>query len=205
MVDHEIQATQKTIALFSPSGQADRNILACRGFLCAAGISFDPSELIAPPSDPPDVTFRSAQFEVVESQEVGRRRHDEYKAKLVRLQAMRCDCELWSEGRLRARLVEAETPLEAALSSLAKKVAHYGLPTCGGLDALVYFNHGPTTLGPEHVGDYLALSTSSPWRSVSLLVAPYAIVLAANPSAPEFLIERIGQVRCSDDWNLFEA
>src|SRR5208337_1429039 len=98
IVEHEIHATQTTIALFSPSAQADRNILACRGFLRAAGISFDSSELIAPPSDPPDVAFRSAQFEVVESQEAGRRRHDEYKAKLVRLEAMRCDCELRSEG-----------------------------------------------------------------------------------------------------------
>lgn len=86
-LDERRQALRDSIDYFRTANTQQRNRWTCAELLANLGEPFDEHEILDPPSDPPDIVFRDAQFEVKEILDQGRRRHDEYKAKLKQAEA----------------------------------------------------------------------------------------------------------------------
>ena len=162
-------------------------------FLTNLHFGADESEVFALESDPPDVIFRDASFEVKEILDSGRRRHDEVKAARRRATA--------KEGRLPAEMYTAEdlTPTDAGILVLAElnrlDEKRYLLGQRETIDLLFYINKlkhwfedGPMP-GPE-------LFESFGWRSVSAVVdTQQSLVFHSRFDAPAFLVENMGVVR----------
>jgi len=93
--------------------------------------------------------------------------------------------------------------LAAALSG---KATRYGVG-CKDLDALIYVDLTDTFLeAGSAVPDTTELESQG-WRSVSLLLTPYAVVLFARNGAPSFLRDAAGETHMKwvDMDTLFEA
>lgn len=74
------------IQFFSNDNKEKREEWVVKEFLTNLGISFDNQEIKNILSDPPDIQFREAYFEIKEIQLEGRKRHKEYKEKLEKAQ-----------------------------------------------------------------------------------------------------------------------
>lgn len=140
-----------------------------------------------------DVHFRSARFQNVERIEPGRRRHDEVRrfAERVRRARSVANLEVPAPGSMPMTMTELLTEVIAALSEKKQmKMANRS-----GLDALVYVNLQGRHLypAPAAVDDPSALVQLG-WRSISVLVSGYAIVICATANAPDFLRRQLGRV-----------
>jgi Putative endonuclease, protein of unknown function (DUF1780) len=81
-----VRDLEQTVADFGPGVDQKRALeeWVVKRFLRGLGVAFAGAEVQQPLHDPPDATFRGAAFEVKEIGEPGRRRHDEYRAKLAK-------------------------------------------------------------------------------------------------------------------------
>ena len=185
---------QDTIYFLSSERKPERERRTCAAFLRCLGINFTPKEIVSVKTDPPDVTFRSAHFEVVEVLDEGRKRHDEWKSEHQR--------RLTAEGL--DDLVEPYRPpeptpfadiLNLIINALAKKSARYGETVCLELDALVYVNLLSNVLDPKSPipnSDELPVQG---WRSVSMIMPLYSHVFLARESAPQILRDLVGETK----------
>jgi hypothetical protein len=71
---------EDNVRFLSNDGKVERELWVAREFLKNLGINFSEEELISPPEDPPDVIFRSLQFEIKDI--VDYSRHGEAKHSL---------------------------------------------------------------------------------------------------------------------------
>jgi hypothetical protein len=69
----------ETRRLFSNTMKPERERMVCRAFLRCLGIKFCDEEIIASDTEPIDVLFRSAKFQIRVLMESGRKRGDEVK------------------------------------------------------------------------------------------------------------------------------
>ena len=174
-----------TRSFLSNKMKPERERSVCRAFLRLIGIVFEEYELIAPTSEPADVAFRDARFQVRDLLEPDRRRGDDWKEKEKK----------YSEaGSLRQSVIpySPATPIELhALireieKALAPKAQKYG-SGCADVDALVYVDLKHKFLGVDSKMPSTDQLEAQGWRSVSLLFLPYAVVLFAKPAAPGLL------------------
>ncbi len=70
-----------TVDMLSSHRKGERERRAAAAFLRCLGVDFYPDELVSPESDPPDVIFRDARFEVMIMLGEGRRMHADWKEK----------------------------------------------------------------------------------------------------------------------------
>jgi hypothetical protein len=100
-------------------------------------VSFEEDEIVAPASEPADVSFREGRFQVREILELNSRRHHEWKTRLARAIRARSMSDV---------TVPWTTPEAMSLGELASNVAdalrakaqRCGKAQCASLDALVY-------------------------------------------------------------------
>lgn len=182
--------TANTRTFFSNKMKPERERSVCRAFLRAIGVSFIDSELVAPTTEPADVAFRDARFQVREFLRQ-RKRGDEWKDKKKR----------YAEAQSLADLGEPYSPpvsmslkdlVPEVTVELAEKAQMYGV-VCADLDALMYVNLPETFLEANSPIPDTAQLRAQGWRSVSLLFVPYGIVLLANHDAPAFLRAAAGR------------
>lgn len=62
----------------------ERERAVCRAFLRCAGVAFAEREIVAPSSEPADVSFREARLQIRELVEPDRRPGDEWRLRLIR-------------------------------------------------------------------------------------------------------------------------
>lgn len=111
----KLQAHEEhAIAFFSDSNWSGRERAVSRAFLRYIGVRFDESEIIAPATEPADVSFRDALFQVREILNPGSRRHHEWKARLARAIGARSISDV---------TVSWNSPTPMSLSELAENVA----------------------------------------------------------------------------------
>lgn len=179
------QHAQDTRTFFSNKAKPERERAVCRAFLRTIGINFDNSEVISSKIDPPDVVFRTAQFEVREMLEPGRKRGDEWKAKEARYKSVTSLDKLLQPAfwPTPTTLPELVPDVVAALTDKANK---YG-DGCRNLDVLVYVNLQEKYLMANSPAPRVEQLKVQGWRSVVLLFPPYGVVLFANAGAPDFL------------------
>jgi hypothetical protein len=194
-----------TAEMLSSHRKVERERRAVAAFLRCLGVDFFPEELVTPGSDPPDVMFRDARFEVMIKLDEGRKMHADWKKK-----AEQRDSAQFIEALVESYHPSSPVPFQDIVSlvvaELGEKASHYGWNTCSQLDALLYINPLGKHLYPlskAHVPEELH---AQGWRSVCFLFAPYSHVLAVTPEAPDFLRQHEGRTRqeCQNPDVLFD-
>ncbi|HXV84222.1 MAG TPA: DUF1780 domain-containing protein [Candidatus Binatia bacterium] len=72
------------VDMFSSHRKAERERRACAAFLRCLGVLFSSNELVTPESDPPDVIFQNARFEVMVVLDKERKMHADWKKEASR-------------------------------------------------------------------------------------------------------------------------
>ncbi|MBL8388912.1 MAG: DUF1780 domain-containing protein [Hydrogenophaga sp.] len=163
-------------------------------FLTNLHFGVDDANVFCVDSDPPDVVFADARFEVKEILDEGRRRHDEVKADRAR--------SMQSPGKLNLVSYTPKDLFPEDVGSLVltdlqrlQKKRRYTPDLRKNLDLLFYVNKLKHWFDNGAVPDS-ALFAPYGWRSVSALInSQTSIVFMADDSAPCFLRENVGRVR----------
>jgi hypothetical protein len=181
--------------LFSNAMKPERERMVVKAFLRCIGESFKDDEVQVGQSEPVDVMFRSARFQVRDI--VGdKKRGEEWKQRQRQYEEAQSLDELWEPYAPSVQIAFGELS-GAVAEALVEKAARYGGEVCKQLDALVYFDPGDRHLYPPvfELTDAVATELSHQgWRSVSVLSVPYGIVLAASRDAPEFLRKNVAHI-----------
>lgn len=184
------EEAEDTVNMLSNPRKPERERRTAAAFLRCAGVAFEPNEVISSRTEPPDVLFRSARFEIALVQEE-RRMHEEWR----------------DTARRRAQalsIVELIEPYHAPESLTRQRVADLIIPTaerkaqrycarrvpCADLDLLLYVNRNASLIvdSPRTTSDALV---HHGWRSVSVLLPPHSYVVLADSSAPDFIVESV--------------
>jgi hypothetical protein len=194
-----------TRVLLGNKAKPERERAVCRAFLRAIGVAFKEHELIAPTTEPADVAFRTAQFQIREMLEQNRRRGDDWKEKENKYSQATSLDELL-EPYSSQTSVNLEMLVPEIVTALSEKAQRYGAG-CKDIDALVYINLQDKFLAPDSGWPKIDQLKSQGWRSVSFVFPPYGVILFATSIAPSFLTEAgPGQhMKWQDIDSLFEA
>jgi len=188
-----------TVDMLSSHRKAERERRACAAFLRCLGVHFSLNELVTPESDPPDVVFRDARFEVMVVLDKGRKMHADWKKEASRRDSAQTLDDL-VEAYHPSGPISFEEAVCLVVAELGPKASHYGPRTCSHLDALVYVDCQGRHLYPMSEASLPRELRAQGWRSVSVLFPPYSYVLFALPEAPEFLrnLEGITKQECNN-------
>jgi putative endonuclease (uncharacterized protein DUF1780) len=178
--------------LFSREGKPLQERIAVHGFLRVLGVEHAASDIIKRGPEPIDVWFQDARFQVTEIMHPPRPRDLEIRQRAVRARTARRLEDMMESGTITSDPMTPQGVLELVYERAAEKAAHYA-GQCSGIDLLAYVNLRrrhlyPTGPFPE-VPDLQALG----WRSVSLVMERFAIVLSAGSTAPAFLRDPVGK------------
>lgn len=193
-----IRYSEKTRGLFSNAQKSEREKMVCRGFLRCIDVQFQAREILVGATEPVDISFRSAAFQITEVLDEGRRRNDELRERE----------EKYRKARSVEDVMELQGPSSEPLSfadmssrvadRLNEKFCALGGPRgCHGVDALVYVNLIGRHLWPAEFDSKcagLSRVRSQGWRSVSVLMLPYGVVFFGTDDAPEFLRDIQGTI-----------
>ena len=185
-----------TVSLLGCARKKERERRTCAAFLRCAGVPFDAALIASSTTEPPDVVFDSARFEITIVLEQNRPLHDDWKDIAARRSSAQRIEELMTPYRppevlSRQEIVDLITP------PAAKKAEQYlgrGL-ALDDLDLLVYVDRNVVLAveSPKPVVD--ALLRRHGWRSVSVLIPPNSYVVHASDNAPLFLRHLAGEPR----------
>lgn len=176
----KIQDIKQSISLFSNSGRTKRESWVVAEFLRNLGISFKDNDLISG-SNPPDVIFQNAAFEIKEIDEKNRKMGDEYKNKIKRVESAKTLEDLYPDYQFKEiNLPEIINRINEVMTSLI-----YDINFCKKTDLLFYIKY---SLIGEHNYTITANDAWIKWRSISILTNNnISCVLFANDTAPEFV------------------
>lgn len=183
----------ETRRLFSNAKKSEREKSVCRAFLRCIGVGFSEDELSVGPSEPTDIAFCSAAFQITEVLDEGRKRSHEHKEQEINYQTARSARDImepWRDGKP----MEFPEMVNVTAKRLEEKFAKLGQQGCRGIDALVYINLFKPVSRYLYPAEFVETDDANKmrahgWRSVSVLMVPYATVLFANDTAPRFLQE----------------
>jgi hypothetical protein len=179
------QRTRDSIVFFSNQQKAERERSVVRAFLRFLGVAFKEKDLKVSQPEPVDVAVFEARFQITDVLGPGRKRHVEFKKRLIELETISNGnpCEVdwrnpvpmgWAEI---VRLIGEVLPKKTAYSDI---------------DLLVHIALGQRFLNLKSAPADLANIICSRWRSVSVAFPPFAIVLHASELAPGFLKAKVG-------------
>lgn len=178
-----------SIAHLSNSGKFAREQWVAARLLERLGVTFSPSDLTAA-SEPADVAFRSARLQVKEILDGDRRRLDEYRNDLEKVESATSPTEMMTLYEPQdLDLADAVAQVERLAAELRTA---YGPKERVGLDLLVYMNLLGVAVSDN--GAPVAFTNNPGFRSVSMIVDGLAVVLWADEAAPDFIREAVGRV-----------
>ncbi len=183
---------EHSVNYFADENKQTRESWIVHEFLSNLELPFLETEIITSPSDPPDVIFRDALFEIKEILDHGRRRHQEFKEQLIRSFTVEDPADLLSPCVLIYDLTPQDIIqlIEEKLKQLEKK---YAPAVRFKLDLLFYINWIHHTLKIERMPDLNGLEKFG-WRSITALFGWASIIYYASDAAPGFLQEKRSQL-----------
>lgn len=204
-VEKLAEQADDTVDLLSSRRKGERDRIICAAFLRCLGVNFSPEEITLPESDPPDVVFRDARFEVMIIPDEDRKMHAEWKAEASKRHAATRLHDLGETYHPSSPMEPAEVA-DLLVARLAKKASHYGPKTCSELDALVYINLQKKHLYPASQIEVPKELRSQGWRSVSFIFSPYSHVVFTTSEAPDILRGYEGHIKqeCKNPDGIFE-
>jgi hypothetical protein len=189
MSDNEIlKAVRKeredNVRFLSNEGKVERELWVAREFLTNLEINFSEEELVSPPDDPPDVIFRSVQFEIKDIVDYPRHAEAKLEFRIAR--------EAKRPEDLIEETVARDITYTEVVNLIEEKVTDlkYAPSTRSQLDLLFYIcldNSRAFIAVPRKPLDGLA---SLGYRSISLLMGRRSVVLVASMQAPGILRSR---------------
>lgn len=171
----------------------ERERWVCQRLLTALNLRHRQEEFSAG-SEPPDVLFHDASFEVFFVLDKGRRLNDEWKEELQRRRSALSLSQLLRREPRPKRIPASE--LQARLGPTLRKKAHNYLERgldLGELDLLAYISLKREALDLNSPFPPPSEYLRQGWRSLSLVGPNYARVLFAHRDAPEFLRRNLGR------------
>ena len=185
------QALRESIKFFAPEQKVERETWVCSAFLQNLGIQHAEAELIPEPSDPPDIHFRGARFEIKEILDPDRKRHAEYREKLEKALLARSASELL-EHYTPEDLTYREIG-DIVIQRLTEISAHYDPKVTAQLDLLIYVNLLHCLVNGQSPVPSPTTYSGFGWRSIGVVKGWSAWVLHARPDAPSFLQTHVGK------------
>lgn len=191
----KLRAYQKeTLDLRSNKRKPERERMMVRAFLRCLGVAFEDAEIQVGDEEPVDISFRTARFQVREILG-GYKRGLVLKEQLKQYEAAETIADTMVPVNWPTPISFAEVT-QIVAAELAEKAAHYGVNGCSKLDALLSVairrNLYPLNAVPDP--EATAEFNRQGWRSVSMILLPYSVVIIAKPDASEFLKDRAGQI-----------
>jgi hypothetical protein len=176
---------KETVELYKPSNRHVGEIWIANEFLKNLGIPFDEYEFEHVKDDPPDVIFRTAQFEIKRILDSGRKPDKEHKESLKKAMEAETPQDLIEHYSLRD--IEYTEIYKLVEKDVIKYSSKYSADVKKSMDILFYVNlwdtrayiAGPLPLGSEF--------EKHGFRSISFVSGPLSGVLMANDDAPEFI------------------
>jgi hypothetical protein len=181
-----------TIDLLSNARKQERERRTCAAFLRCAGVNFTVDQILSSATEPPDVVFGQALFEVTIVLPPGRRMHAEWRATAVHREDARQIDDL-IEPYARPEVLSREALVHLVTPASSDKSERYSARnvSCSNYDLLVYANR-KAVLQPESRNPNIDAVLRHGWRSLSVLLPPYGYVIYAAPEAPQCLRDIAG-------------
>ena len=190
--EERIAAVNASIDFFSGRNKWIREGWVVQRLLSMLEIQYDEAELTQW-EEPVDVAFRGARFQIKELMQFPdsrpRRRHDEYRSELKRVEKAETTNELTSLTRY--RVVKWDKIVTESLKATQAKIQKYPSDERRKLEFVCYYN--------RH--DCFEASAPAPCfdpidcRSFSIVSDSHVMVLFATESAPAFLKDTVGDLR----------
>lgn len=182
IIEQTIKQIRESISFFSNPNKSKREIWVLREFLKNLNIDFQDNELRAVDSDPPDLIFRDASFEIKEIDEKNRKRHDEYNQELKEASSARNLKDLSSKP-YKFKNIKMQEIVDRVNNKL--KEIDYSLDFCKNTNILFYINYSITA---ERFYQIPEEDIWLQWCSISIVTNNnFSYVFCANEKAPEFL------------------
>jgi Putative endonuclease, protein of unknown function (DUF1780) len=191
VLDELARDAAEAASLFSNAGQALQERTAVAGLLRVFGIDFRNSEIEKRGPEPIDIWFRDARFQITEMLDTGRPRNLEVRQRSKRMSEAKSLQQLIEPGTISSQPISPSELVTLALERAKKKEQKYG--DCRYIDLLIYVNLRQRHIFPTSPFPNDAEASLTGWRSVSIIMERFAIVLWASAKAPEFIIERKGR------------
>ncbi len=181
---------EDTVDLLSSRRKQERERRTCAAFLRCAGMAFEPGQVVASMTEPPDVIFDQAHFEI-EIVMPQRKMHGEWKATVRRRAEALGISELIEpyhppENLSRQQLIDLIVPIANS------KAQRYGANGTRELDLLLDVNRN-AVLDVDSANPRSDELTTQGWRSVSILIPPHSYVALARETSPEFIRRQVGE------------
>lgn len=190
----QVDALSAAVTFFSGANKETRERWVCEALLKSLEIPFAAADVKSSATDPPDVIFDSALFEVKEIMDADRRRHAEYKLALAKALAPKTAGTSNNENKeYTPKDITPDGVSELVRAKLAELERHYPPAVRAELDALFYVNLTEHWLEGGTMPDPSSFTTCG-WRSVSAVFGGRdSFVFYAGAQAPNFLRHRAGQ------------
>lgn len=180
-----IEGLKRSVDFFASHNKINREKWVVAEFLANLSIPYNETEIVCG-SDPPDVIFREAQFEVKEIMDEGYERHRDYKETLARAKTITDTAEL----------LEFSTPKDISIQELFARIhsiaaihasQKYSPDARKQLDLLFYVDLLDVFDIIETPFPDITILSELGYRSVSFLEGHHSCILCADPSAPSFI------------------
>jgi hypothetical protein len=182
----------RAASLFSNAGQELQERTAVAGLLRTLRIDFKKSDIVKRGPEPIDIWFRDARFQVTELLDRDRRRNSEVKERSVRISKARRLSDLIEPGTVTSDPITPRELTKIVSERATEKQRKYG-NNCLDIDLLVYVNLHRRHLFPTAPFPKTTDELFDGWRSVSVIMERFAMVLWASPTAPQFIQKRTGK------------
>ena len=197
---------RESIRYFSNECKDFRERKIVKAFLRVIGVDFEGEDVVSYCSDPPDVIFRGARFEVVEILDKGRARHQEYKQKAKKSEAAKSFKDLEEPYTVSEPIDVLElSNLIEKNQAIDKKVAGYNRRCIDvhSIDLLIYLVLKHRQLKPPNQvvwpPKFLAKLEGQGWRSISFIMGFCAGVIFTGEDAPDFVKNLKGRIIFVED------
>ena len=180
-----------------------------RTFLRICGVKFKDDDL-KKGSEPPDVVFREANFEVTEVQDEGRRRGDENRERIDRNENVKCLSDLFEPYISPSSMDFSQLikNVERGMDIKHRKKKYQNPETCKNLDLLVYVDLNKRYLALETKIDcsseFLSKVRKQGWRSVSFLMGLCAGVIFADEHMPDLFKKLQVVIKTTDNPDIYK-
>ncbi len=192
LLEDQIKALEESVKFYAPENKPEREMWVVRSFLKNLSVDFSENEVQSSATEPPDVLYKDAHFEIKEILDVGRRRHTEYKAALEKARSAEDPKELLEKfAPLNSSAEEIFCLCLAEVEKLDKK---YPSSVRKNLDLLFYVNlKGVMEVTEEPFPDVSGMRTHQ-WRSISFVEGYRSCCFTTEADAPSFLCSALGKI-----------
>jgi hypothetical protein len=194
MLSSLVLLADDTVRFLTDPKKWERECWVCIEFLRALQVDVSKTDVIKPSTEPPDVIYQDANFEVFIVLDQGRKLHADWKELSSLYRSAQCleDLKIPYKPPKKVSGAQVIQFLTPTLSKKRDSYARRGI-SLGDIDVLVYLNLKECILdlGTPFPGALDELQQQG-WRSLSVFGNSYCKVLCVKPSAPDFLRAHVG-------------